>query len=415
MEEKEKKEVTLQQPWGRGSSEKKSKKTKSTDKISEEAIKEGQSVPGDSTGTKSGALGIPKGTPVYSGQGRGLKGQPIPGTKGFGTALYEKGSGATIFASLNNQERIDLLGQLSQIQGLYSDKTRPTQEYLLSAAVSRNVAPRPEDLEALEKVMTFANLNGGIGYDTAITTLVGNPNIAIGYFGATTGPKKIRQTPADALALEFEQSIMDYLDTKVSKAEKNAYAKKVNQLEAKRGGALTELERRQVLTESIQDKARQVFKDVEPDSDMMRQGALGETYNTLLNTYRDFGVPVSDNKIIYRQAIQSLRSKQALDNIINKIRLSAEVSMPAIKTYLQQGLTAREALGSYVNIYSKLYDVSPDMVDLTKLAPVVSGDKIMSTQDWLKYLYAQPEIKDSPYFKQQQFNDAQALVRNFIG
>ncbi len=87
MAKKEKKEVTLQQPWLQDSPNE-SKKTKSTDKVSEEAVQQAKSVTSTSAeGSKSGALGIPKGTPVYSGQGRGLKGQPIPGTKGFGTAL----------------------------------------------------------------------------------------------------------------------------------------------------------------------------------------------------------------------------------------------------------------------------------------------------------------------------------------
>lgn len=367
------------------------------------------------TSGKKGLTGVPLQTQVIKGY------ETVPGWEGamsgprpiYGKTQYASGSGATVFATLNNEKKIELLGRLAQIPGLYAKGKAPTAEYLQRISATQIIPTRKEDEDALENVMRVADTIGQ-DYENALTYLETNRNLATTFFGEAKG-KKISLTPGDALALEYEQSILDYLDVKVSKAEKAAYAKAVNDAERKRGGALTQLERQQILIDSIQDKAKALFKDAEPGSDITRKGALGETFNTISQTYRDYGVTPPDTKSLYKQAINSLRSKQALENTVSKIRLASEVSMPAIKTYLQQGLSAREALGSYIGIYSKIYGVPENQVDLSKVSIVASGDKIMPTQDYLKYLYAQPDIVNSPYYKQQQLSDARALVSNFLG
>lgn len=388
---------------------------------SEEATNAAATVPTGTEGTKKkGLTGAPVGTKVVKGQ------YTTPGPKGRGTRTrtvygetqYASGDGAIYFANLDNQEKINLLINLAKIPGLYSRNKAPSEQYLISQAAKGVVAIRPEDITALESVMRYADTVGE-DVDNSVVRLVTNPDIAKGFFdasGARTGAAKITVTPADALALELEQSFLDYLDLKASKEEKNEYAKKVNELEKKRKGALTSLERQQLLLDTVQGKAQQIFKDGidEADSLLMRKGALGGTYNLLSQTYKDYAIPV-DDKTLYKQAISSIRSKQALDNTINKIRLQAEVAMPAIKQYIQQGLSPREALGSYVGLYSKLIGVPENQVDLTKLAPVYSGDKVMPYQDWQKYLYTLPEYKQSPLYKNQLLGDARALINNFIG
>jgi len=216
--------------------------------------------------------------------------------------------------------------------------------------------------------------------------------------------------------IAIQQSLLDYLDVKASKKEAQDYAKKINELEKKRGGALTQLERQQLLLDTVQDKAKEVFKDGvdEADSLLMRKGALGGTYNALREEYKDYGIPI-DDKSLYKLAINSIRSKQALENNLSKIRLQAEVAMPALKDYIQQGLSPKEALGTYLAAYSKFTGIPQNQVDLTRLAPVYSGDKVMPFNDWEKYLYTLPEAKNSPVVREQQLSDARALIRNFIG
>jgi hypothetical protein len=375
---------------------------------------------------KTGLTGVPVGTPIITGEEVIRK--PKPKTKKYydvtkktyGVTQYAPGDGAKIFGTLTNEQKVELLAKLAQIPGLYSRNKAPTQDYLLRlVSAGGNIAVREEDMDALENVMRYADTTGD-SYGTAVDKLVANPTVAQGFFdlaGTKTGAaRKIALTPADALVVELQQSLLDYLDVKASKKEAQDYAKKINELEKKRGGALTQLERQQLLLDTVQDKAKEVFKDGvdEADSLLMRKGALGGTYNALREEYRDYGIPI-DDKSLYKLAINSIRSKQALENNLSKIRLQAEVAMPALKDYIKQGLSPKEALGTYVAAYSKFTGIPQNQVDLTRLAPVYSGDKVMPFNDWEKYLYTLPEAKNSPVVREQQLSDARALIRNFIG
>lgn len=394
---------------------------------SAEAEKAAVGAPQGSTDTKPrGLTGVPVGTPIVTGEDVIRK--PRPKTKkyydvikkSYGVTQYAPGDGARIFGTLNNDEKVKLLAKLAQIPGLYSRKEAPTQDYLLRlASAGGNIAVREEDMKALENVMRYADTTGD-SYGDAVDKLVANPTVAQGFFdlaGTKTGAaRKISLTPADALVVELQQSLLDYLDVKASKKEAESYAKKINDLEKKRGGPLTQLERQQLLLDEVQNKAKEVFKDGvdEADSLLMRKGALGGTYNALREEYRDYGIPI-DDKSLYKIAINSIRSKQALENNFSKIRLQAEVAMPALKEYIQQGLSPKEALGTYLAAYSRFTGIPQNQVDLTKLAPVYSGDKVMPFNDWEKYLYTIPEAKNSPIVKEQKLNDARTLIRNFIG
>lgn len=370
-------------------------------------------------GSKVGLTGAPIGTPVLKAQTTrpGPKGRLVKTTNIYAKTQYSRGSGATAFATLNNNEKINLLAQLSQIPGLYPRGKAPTQEYLLRLAQGGVVGIREEDTNALEEVMRYADTVGD-DYKTAVSTLVTNPTIAQGFFDISggKGPKKVKLTPADALSLELEQSVLDYLDLKITDKEKKAYANKINALEKKRGGALTALERQQLLVDTVQEKALELYKSEAntQDSMLMRRGALGAAYNLLRETYADYGLPV-DSKVLYKDAIQSIRSKQAMDNILNDVQLQAEVAMPGLKDYIRQGLTPRKALANHINLYSKIYGVPEESVTLDKLAPVYSGATIMPYTDWQKYLYTLPEFKNTQLYANQRLSDARTLINNFIG
>ena len=61
--------------------------------------------------------------------------------------------------------------------------------------------------------------------------------------------------------------MMDFLDTKADKKISDEYVDAVNKLELKRGGAITSLERSQLLFDMVQKKALEIFKDDKaPDS-----------------------------------------------------------------------------------------------------------------------------------------------------
>lgn len=385
--------------------------------ISPEAQAAGAGVPTTTTGKASLIPGVDVGTKVVKGRNTRYEGSQLITEEVYGTVQYTKGSGASTFATLNNQGKIDLLAQLAQIPGLYPRGKAPTQDYLIKVAQSGQVAPRQEDIDALENVMRYADTVGD-DYQTSLKFLLGNPDVAQSFFdiSGTKGPKKIKTTPAEALAIELEQSMADYLDMKISDKEKKAYAAKINALEKKRGGALTSLERNQLLLDTVQDKARELYKqEAETEGSLLlRRGALGATFQLLRENYTEYGLPV-DEKSLYKEAINSMRSKQALENTLNNIQLRAEVAMPALRDYIRQGLTPRKALGNYINLKSKLYGIPENEITLDSLAPVWSGDKLMAYTDWQKYLYSQPEFKNTELYGQQRLSDARALINNFVG
>ena len=111
-------------------------------------------------------------------------------------------------------------------------------------------------MKALENVMRYADTTGD-SYGDAVNKLLANPTLAQGFFdlaGTKTGAaRKIALTPADALVVELQQSLLDYLDVKASKSEAQDYAKKINELEKKRKGPLTQLERQQLLLDTVQE------------------------------------------------------------------------------------------------------------------------------------------------------------------
>jgi hypothetical protein len=139
---------------------------------------------------------------------------------------------------------------------------------------------------------------------------------------------------------------------------------------------------------------------------------VGGAYNALKKTYDAYGVPV-DDKTLYKQAIDGVRSRTALENAIQKVAVQAQVAFPALAQYFQQGLTTKEALATYIGIKSKIYGVPENSIQISEMYPVFKGKELMSPEEWQKYLYSLPEYKKTKVYQQQTFNDATALMRNF--
>lgn len=392
--------------------------TQLVDKVSSNA-KNTTPVPKNTGAKGTGLDGRPLGSPIYGGETGSLPpqfagGKPVPGQFITKKTQYYKGSGMTYLQTLNNKQRINVLAKLAQIPGAYSnEKDVPTSTYLQSLAASQLVAVRPEDAAAVEKLMYISDTVGENIEDT-INRFYRDPKIAkqtldmSGLVG-----KKVSLTPADALRVELNQTMMDYLDVKVDKELANKYVDTINTLELKRGGNLTSLEREQLLFDFVQKKAQEIFKgDKQPDSLLLQKGAVGGAYNALRKTYDAYGVTV-DDKTLYQQAIAGVRSRTALENTIQKIGVQAQVAFPALAQYFQQGLTTKEALATYAGIYSKIYGVPENSVEISKMYPVFKGKELMSPEEWQKYLYTLPEFKKTKLYQQRSFNDATVLMNNF--
>lgn len=393
------------------------KKTKGIETVASDAAKNAASGVTKGTGSSTRGLdGRPLGSPIVSAVEEWriplLPGEPVV-TK---YTQYFQGSGRTWFQTLKNQERAEYLGMLSQIPGLYSKGKALNAVNLKTLASGGTMIPlRPEDATAIEKVMLYAD-TVGTDVQQAIRYLYKTPDLARTYFdvsGLTAGSKKVRLTPDDILKLELNQTFQDFLDLKLDKDTAERYVDTINSLEVKRGGAITVAERQKVMLDLVQGKARELG-NLAPDTLAMQKGALGGAFNALRKAYRDYGVTV-DDKTIYKQAIQSIRSEQAFDNIVQKIQVQAQVSFPALEKYYAQGLSTREALSNYIGLKSKMYNVPEIDINIDEIYPALKGKELMSMDEWKKYLYTLPEFKNTDLYKQRQFSDAQALMRNFFG
>ena len=400
--------------------------TELVDKVSTQA-KNSTPPPGAGTGNKklptTGLDGRPLGSPIYAGESASRPpefagGQPVPGQFITKKTQYYRGAGMAFLQTLSNKQRIEILSKVAQIPGAYSNpKDAPTATYLQGLASAGLVTVRPEDAAAVEKIMYVSDSVGENVEDT-IQRFFNNPKLAqqtLDMSGLMKTGKKVRLTPGAALRLELNQGLANFLDIAPDKKLGDEYIKTVNELELKRGGNLTSLEREQLLFDAIQKKASQIFKDDDSaDSLLLRRGAVGGVFNSLRATYEAYGIPV-DDKTLYKQSIDGVRSRQALENAMQKIAVQAEVAFPALTEYFRQGLNTKEALATYAGIRSKVLGIPETSVQISDMYPVFKGKELMTPKEWENYLYTLPEYKQSPLFKERQTSDARVLLRNFFG
>ena len=227
---------------------------------------------------------------------------------------------------------------------------------------------------------------------------------------------KDRRTPAAALIAELDESFKDYLDITVDNKTAKEYANKIRALETARGGDISELERKDVLLEFIQNKAKDMFKQsvASGDSRLLEQGALGQTFRQIRNSYDKYGIPISD-KELSKLAMNGVRSNQALQNVLGKIQLQAEAAFPSLKEYLKQGLTTRDALATHIGMYSQVYGIPENQVKISNMYDAFAADKLLSPSEWKRVLYSKPEFKNTETYQDLLMSDARALQRNFIG
>jgi hypothetical protein len=389
------------------------------DKVSSKAKAAGETVTKGGSG-KTGLLGVPVGTEIVVGPATyvappiSATGQPVLGKPVTKTVRYAAGDGMKYLLSLSNTDRAEVLAKLSEIVGAYPKGQAPTLDFITNALRAGNVAIREADGKALEQVMKYADTIGD-SVTISIEKLRSNPTLAQQFFAIkTTVPKAPKLTPEATLNLEITQALNDYLDIPVDKKLAKEFADTVNNIERKRGTYISAAERNQLLLDAIQKKAGEMFRGKQaPDSLMMQRGALGGSYNALRKAYDAYGIPV-DDKTVYKQAINSIRSRQALENEVQKISIQAQVSYPALAPYFQQGLTTRDALATYIGIKSNLFGQEEKDINVADLYPVFKGKELMTPQEWEDYLYTTPEYKKSRRYIGQMFNDAKTLIRNFV-
>jgi hypothetical protein len=378
--------------------------------VSPDAQVAGGGVPFGTTGTKAGLDGRPLGSPIFVGQtpGRYVGGQleaPIAITK---QTQYTATSAAEQFAGLSNRDKANLLAKLAQIPGIYKAGSEPTAQSLI--AMGNAIAPRQVDIDALTKVMRYSD-SVGEDYQLSVDKFFLNKELAASFF-SVRAPKGPSVTPSAALVSELNTQFMDIFNSAPDKKTAESFAKEVQKLEAKQGGAISPQQREDIRLKYIQNAAATRYKtamatpDTKDDA-LLQEGALGMVVNQIRS-----GIPTNDAEI-YKKAIQGVRSEQALANILNVTKQQAKALYPGFRDLIDQGAEVSDLVAPYANVYSQIYGKPTSQLKPADFYDVAAGDRALSPAEYKKILYAKPEFKDTETYKNTKQGALTAIVRAF--
>jgi len=144
---------------------------------------------------------------------------------------------------------------------------------------------------------------------------------------------------------------------------------------------------------------------------LMQPGALGQSFRDIKAAYANNGIPVND-KMLYKDSLNAIRSPQAYANVIDGINMQASVIFPAIKDFILQGKKARDVLSPYISTYSRVFGIPEDQVNMSEMYDVASGDKLVSLKDYSSGLYKKPGYKLTDDYKIKAASDVQSLLRS---
>ena len=383
--------------------------------VSPDALVAGGGVPFGTTGTKAGLDGRPLGSPIFVGQtpGRYVGGQleaPVAITK---QTQYTSTSAVDTFAGLSNRDKANLLAKLAQIPGIYKAGSEPTAQSLM--AMGSAIAPRQVDIDALTKVMKYSDTVGE-DYQLSVDKFFVNKGLAASFFSipAAKGPSL---TPSAALISELNTQFIDIFNAGADKKIAAAYAKEVQQLEAKQNGSISAQQREDIRLKYIQNAAATRYKtamatpDTKDDA-LLQQGALGMVVSQIRAAHANSGIPINDAEI-YKKGIQGVRSEQALANILNVTRQQAKSLYPAFKDLIEDGAEVSDLVAPYASVYSKIYGKPVSQLKPSDFYEVAAGAKAMSPDEYKKALYARPEFKDTETYKNTKQGALTAIVKAF--
>ena len=329
---------------------------------------------------------------------------------GGGKAELQKGYGAGYLATLTPEKRAETLLRLGQIPGLYPKGQAPTPKFIQDMINGKDIVPRLSDIAAIDQIAYFSEYSGST-VDNTILKLIAQPQLAQQFFGKVSTVPKAVSSP-DALAAELNDKFLDIFETKADAGIIKAYTKEINSLESK--GSLGAQQKEDILLKYIQKKATDQFNAAQTGMvpSVVDKGTLGRTVRKIRTAYADNGIPINE-KDIYNKAVQSLRSREAEQNILDGVMTQATAVMPAFKDFFAQGKTAREVLSPWISVRSQILGVPADQIKVSDMYDVGSGPVALTIQDYKKQLYRSPEFKKTDAYKERSLGDLQTLLRAF--
>lgn len=364
-------------------------------------------------GEGSTLLNLPLGTQIRTGTS-GFLGVPYKlgyseGT--YTTASAVKGDAEKLLATKTAPQKAALLIRLGQIPALYSKGYAPTSSYV--QGMGNSIIWRPEDAKALESILFVQDQLGDPTADITLSNLISNPTLSSRFFGRITPAAKAVSDPA-ALKAELDDKFLDIFESKADKNLSKSYAAEINALELK--GTLGSQQREDILLKYIQRKATEQYNLGEtgtiPGVGVSDKGSLGRRVRALRTAYDDNGIPINE-KQIYSNAVESLRSQEAYQNEIDAVTMQAGILMPAFKDLFAKGKTGRNVLSPYISIKSQITGIPEDQIKISDLYEVGAGALPMSIPDWKKLVYKSEEYRKSDKFKQRGLGDLTALLKTF--
>lgn len=292
--------------------------------------------------------------------------------------------------------------------GLYPKGYTPTYGY---------VNPDGQDIKALNGLL-IVGINTGKGdVDSIIKDVKKNPQLlqlARQSAGVITGKATKTLTTFDASATELTNSFLDYFNDKPTKEETKAYAAAVNAAEKKSSRALTTDQRKEILLNIVEQRAKKEY-DLALTGDQaaagkVTDGIIGKYARSIKSAYADNGIMIDDNTI-YKQAVKSLRSQQAYENVLDTINVQAKLQFPALANYIDQGKTVKEILNPYIQLKSQILEKPVEQISVSEFSNVASDpNKLMSISDYKASLYQDPAWKKTKNYMDTSMGDARALL-----
>ena len=133
-------------------------------------------------------------------------------------------------------------------------------------------------------------------------------------------------------------------------------------------------------------------------------GQIGANFRTIDGLLKAYNVNLPDANLKKTYLIDSLKSKNGLEDVSNRIKNLAAIQYPALASYFQQGYSPGEIFGGFLSAKAKLYGTSSLVSDPWSdkhIVRIAQMDKLPTYNEWESLLLNDPEAEYSPGMRQR--------------
>lgn len=133
-------------------------------------------------------------------------------------------------------------------------------------------------------------------------------------------------------------------------------------------------------------------------------GQIGTNFRAIDGLLKAYNVTLTDPELKKTYLIDSLKSKNGLEDVSNRIKNLASIQYPALAPYFQQGYSPSEIFGGFLSTKARLYGtptLSPNPWNDKDIVAIAQRDKLPTSQEWETLLLNAPEAEYSPGMRQR--------------